>query len=156
MIMGGSFGINPLVERIESNVSCDPLSASVVYGTRVWPHQSVGLDVTRPTRSSASRVRSTIGEACPALLTRLVEEWLARHDTVTFNDPLAAASLFEPGLCRFERGCVRIEVHGPLAGLTRWSASASGPHEIAAGADTNGFIAHFAAVVQGSARAGTG
>ena len=45
--------------------------------------------------------------------------WLEQNQTVTFHDPLAAATVFEPQICEYQRGYVEVEiVEQPRLGFT--------------------------------------
>jgi purine nucleosidase len=71
----------------------------------------------------------------------LAEVWFRSADRVVFHDPLAAASIFEPGVCSFERGTVGVELADPSrAGRTSWAPSGDGPHEIAVAVDPARFL----------------
>jgi purine nucleosidase len=78
----------------------------------------------------------------------MAEVWFAKQaDKITFHDPLAAALVFEPGLCQTGPGrCDVVTDDGPLAGLTRWSADEKGPHRVAYTVETERFFEHYFAV----------
>jgi hypothetical protein len=60
------------------------------------------------------------------------EVWFEHADTLTFHDPLAAATIFDETICGFERGQIVVELgNEQLAGLTRWTADPQGAHEVA-------------------------
>lgn len=67
---------------------------------------------------------------------------------VTFHDPLAAAALFEPSLCAFQRGHTEIELENPkMLGKTYWTPQEEGPQEIAVSVDAAHFFDHFFSVL---------
>ncbi len=79
-----------------------------------------------------------------------VEIWFRDWAGTTFHDPLAAATIFEPSLCRWQKGRVQVDLaEGDLFGLTRWIPGApEAPHEIAVDVDPRRFFDHYRAIVQ--------
>ena len=74
----------------------------------------------------------------------LAEVWFRGADRIVFHDPLAAVSIFEPGVCRFDRGTVGVEIAGGAEpGRTSWAPSADGPHEVAVAVDPPRFLEAF-------------
>lgn len=67
---------------------------------------------------------------------------------ITFHDPLAAACIFEPDLCRYKQGHVRVLLHDPTAGWTVFRDQADGPHTVAAQVDAGRFFEHYFSVVK--------
>ena len=60
------------------------------------------------------------------------EVWFKERDIITFHDPLAATTIFNDQICAFHRGTVQIELNSPrLMGMTHWTESENGPHEVA-------------------------
>ena len=66
-------------------------------------------------------------------------------DHITFHDPLAAALVFEPGLCTFETGDVTINVapDAPDASFTRFTPNPAGRARAAATVDGEAFFAEY-------------
>jgi purine nucleosidase len=53
-------------------------------------------------------------------------------------------TIFEDSICRFERGRIEIELEDSAgAGVTRWVADPSGPHEAAFTVDGSRFFAEL-------------
>jgi purine nucleosidase len=79
----------------------------------------------------------------------MVETWFRTVDSITFHDPLAAASIFKLDLCRFERGAVAIELMSEqLRGLTYWTSTAGDSrHEVATQVDSTTFFEHYFSVI---------
>jgi purine nucleosidase len=169
VMMGGAFATVP---GPEWNVLCDPDAAARVYAAPVASHRSVGLDVTTRVRMDAAAFR----RRCTAPLLRpvadMAESWFADRPEITFHDPLAAATIFDPSLVSFVRGEVAV-IHdgGPSAGVTTWrpgqssradepgrvggpvpdgefdAASRTGWHEVAVDVAPAAFLDHYFAVV---------
>ena len=72
--------------------------------------------------------------------------WFEKRPEITFHDPLAAAVIFEPSICRYERGSVSVELDDKsLLGQTKWQAD-DGRHEVALGVDAKRFFEHYFSV----------
>ncbi|MFC6020828.1 nucleoside hydrolase [Plantactinospora solaniradicis] len=180
VLMGGAFTTVP---GPEWNIHCDPAAAARVYAAPVSLHRSVGLDVTTRVRMDADAFL----RRCTGPLLRPVADmaapWLTDRPEVTFHDPLAAATLFDPSLCTFGTGEVTVSpTAGPTAGVTAWraagdagraagdagrdtepgtgtgagydSGSGTGPHEVAVDVRPNAFLDHYFAVVDAFRSAG--
>ena len=142
VLMCGSFlGTASRHGGAEWNAGCDPHAAAIVYGARAREHRSVGLDVTMQVAVGADEARRRFQRGLLRPVLDLAEVWFRRADRVVFHDPLAAASIFEAGVCRFERGTVGVELADPSrAGRTSWARAADGPHEVAVEVDPARFL----------------
>lgn len=136
--------------RKEWNVRCDPFASAIVYDANCPGHVSVGLDVTHRCHmfSGEIRKRFNAGPAPLPLVAEFAEVWFEQRQSSTFHDPLAAALLFQPGLCKLTAGRVRIETVSPhLAGVSSFDPDAvQKPHRIAVDVDPGAFFAHFFSV----------
>jgi inosine-uridine nucleoside N-ribohydrolase len=105
--------------------------------------------VTEQLTLSADQVRQHMRGNGSPILGEMVEAWFGASESITFHDPLAAATIFEPELCRFERGAVEVEVASePLQGLTRWApGAADSRHEVAMQVDGTAFFEHYFGVI---------
>mgnify|MGYP003879843559 CR=1 FL=1 len=71
------------------------------------------------------------------------EAWFAHTDRIVFHDPLAAVSVWDDRVCRFERGFVEVELADvERMGFLRWQAGL-GPHEVAVGVDPDRFFDRY-------------
>jgi len=145
VLMCGSFlGTPSRHGAAEWNALCDPHAAAIVYAARVPVHRSVGLDVTTRVSIGADEVRARFRHGLLRPVLDLAEVWLRTASRIVFHDPLAAATIFEPGVCRFQRGTVRVELgSGAEPGRTSWSPADNGPHEVAVAVDPPGFLEAF-------------
>ena len=132
---------------VEYNAGLDPHATAIVYHNEAPFHRSVGLDITRQVRMMADEVRERfqIKQLEPVL--GFAEVWWKESASLTFHDPLAAATIFDENICQFERGQVEVEItSNQLAGYTDWHASPSGRHEVAVKVDPKLFYDHFFSV----------
>jgi inosine-uridine nucleoside N-ribohydrolase len=122
----------------------------MVYRAPIASHRSVGLDVTLDVKLNAAEVRARLQGERPSLLRDMTEAWFGKADAIVFHDPLAAATIFDERICRFEPGTVEVELASErLRGLTYWSAGGRAPrHEVAAAADQARFFEHYFSVVR--------
>ena len=92
----------------------------------------------------AARVRECFQTPLLRPVLDFAEVWFQQVDSITFHDPLAAATIFDETICGFERGRVEIELASErLAGFTDWTADAAGQHEVALTVDPERFFKHY-------------
>ncbi len=137
---------------VEWNAVVDAHATSIVYAAPVPLHRSIGLDVTSKVSMSPDEFRRTFKPVplfAPVL--EWAEIWFRDWPGTTFHDPLAAATIFEPSLCTYDRGSVSVDLgQGDTFGLTRWSpGGADAPHSIGVSVDADRFFRHFLSVVNG-------
>jgi inosine-uridine nucleoside N-ribohydrolase len=139
----------------EWNALLDPHATAMVYRANVAMHRSVGLDVTHDLRLDAAQVRQRLRGAQLALLRDMTNAWFQKAKSITFHDPLAAATIFNDQICRFERGAVEVELASErLRGLTHWTpGGADVGHQIAIEVDRTRFFEHYFSVVAPGAAA---
>ena len=143
--MGGVFtnrlaGVGPR----EWNILLDPHAAAMVYDRDVRAHRSIGLDVTCRVKMPAAEVRRRFQAELLKPVLDFAEIWFRERDEITFHDPLAAATIFDPDICRLQRGTVEVELGGEkTAGMTHWTPDPAGRHEAAMEVDADRFFAEF-------------
>lgn len=139
----------------EWNAMGDPHATAAVYRGRVRPHTSIGLDVTRRCVMPADECRKRLHGGALDVVRDAAEVWFSHgHPHITFHDPLAAAVIFEPDLCRFAEGRVEVELHSARSlGATVWNPTdEEKPHRMAVGVDAERFFEHYFAVVSGGSQ----
>ena len=128
----------------EWNALLDPHAASIVYQAEISHHRSIGLDVTRKVTMPAEKVRIQFQSSILQPVLDFAEVWFEDKDEITFHDPLAAATIFQNGICQFKRGKVSVEIFEPEElGKTLWEPGVDGPHEIANKVNPEPFFDHF-------------
>ena len=149
VMMGGNFDEDPAqTDWTEWNVVCDPLAAEIAYKAPVRLHRSVGVDVTKKVVMSAAEVRTRFTAPLLRPVLDMAEIWFAEpHPSMTFHDPLAAATIFEPDLCTYRQGMVTVE-NTPRPGNTMFTqVQTSTPHQVAMTVDVDRYFEHFFRVV---------
>ena len=149
VIMGGNFDEAGLeAGRIEWNVAVDPTASEIVYRTPVRLHRSLGLNVTQRVVMSAEDIRARFTAPLLRPVLDMAEIWFAgSHPSITFHDPLAAATVFEPDLCTYQRGTVRLD-NLDQPGKTVWQPGGpKAPHQVAKSVDVDRYFEHFFQVV---------
>src|SRR5215212_6771713 len=111
VMMGGNFDeAGPEAGRIEWNVAGDPLASEITYKAPVRLHRSLGLNVTQKVMMSADDVREKYTAPVLRPVLDMAEIWFAGfYPFITFHDPLAAATIFEPDLCSYAEGKVTLD-----------------------------------------------
>ncbi len=136
----------------EWNALIDPIATALTVRHGAGRLLSVGLDVTMKCQLERDRCRERFraaGGPLAAVLS-MAEIWFSHAPQITFHDPLAAALIFEPGLCTLRSGTIdAIVAAGPLEGLTRFAAADDGPHRIATTVRADAFFDHFFATTGG-------
>ena len=151
-LMGGAFDFPNWPGAVEWNAVNDPHAADLTYRAVGAPrHVSFGLDVTNKVvldrANFESEMRATELGVCTL---DMAAAWFEKADRVTFHDPLAVAAIFEPTLCAYARGTVRVDLeNSDLMGKTHWTPNETGPHEIAVTVDPDRFFVHFFATLEG-------
>jgi inosine-uridine nucleoside N-ribohydrolase len=146
-MMGGNFDESE-AGRAEWNVAGDPRASEIVYGTPVRLHRSLGLNVTQQAVMPAGDVRERFTAPILRPVLDMAEIWFAEfYPFITFHDPLAAATIFEPDLCGYEQGRVDVDqVEKP--GRTIWQPGDPGaPHQVARTVDVDRYFRHFFRIV---------
>jgi len=144
-------GVGPL----EWNAMLDPVATAIVYRATARVHRSIGLDVTTQVTMPATEVRQHFQVPLLRPVLDFAEVWFQHVDRITFHDPLAATTIFDDGICAFERGRVDVELKSErLYGMTHWSGvskditTPSGPHEVALEVNSQRFFEHYFSVFE--------
>jgi purine nucleosidase len=109
--MAGCF-YDPMAEW---NCRVDATATEMVFQTEREEHMLIGLDVTRQVTLTGDEVRARFTGPLLEIVAAQAERWFIDHSIMTFHDPLAAVTVFEPDLCGFEAGRVTSD---PLSGAT--------------------------------------
>jgi len=137
----------PGVGPLEWNARGDPHATEIVYGREVTTHRSIGLDVTCQVRMDADEVREKFQAPLLRPVLDFAEVWFQHAERITFHDPLAATTIFDDSICRFERGNVEVEMASKrLLGMTHWTPGSGGKREIALEVDASRFFEEYFSV----------
>jgi inosine-uridine nucleoside N-ribohydrolase len=149
VMMGGNFDeTGPEAGRIEWNITGDSLASEITYKAPVRLHRSLGLNVTQHVMMSAEDVREKFTAPLLRPVLDMAEIWFAGfYPFITFHDPLAAATIFEPDLCTYQQGTVILETTDQQT-RTIWQPSGpSSPHQVAMTVDVDRYFEHFFSVL---------
>lgn len=134
----------------EWNAAVDP-AATMAVMRRSMNHLVIGLDVTLQCALEREAFLAHFGQGPLQRLLPMAEKWLAHSDSVIFHDPLAAAVIFRPELCKFETGSVTgvpdVDEFS-RSGHLNFEPDPAGPHKIAVSVDVEAFFAEYFAVCQ--------
>lgn len=142
-VMNGYFGKERLPDPSYNwNAWADPLASKEVFSVSVKQHRAIPLEVTDMLTIEANRAGELLrpdSELMKAVFD-FGNAWLKSAGQLTLHDPLAAVSVFHPGICRFERGTVQVETaQRETMGATIFAADPHGNVEIAQSVDTEAF-----------------
>ncbi len=151
IIMGGCF---TSANRMENNIRNDALAAAIVFGggTQARPPRlvSFGLDVTLKCTLEAEECRARLTAPIFGPVRDFMEIWFKRQPRATFHDPLATAAIFQPDLCTYKAGQVRIATAEPTLGWSLFEPQApekNPPHLIATEVRAEAFFEHYFQIV---------
>jgi len=149
VLMGGNFDeTGPEAGRIEWNIAGDPLASEITYKTPVCLHRSLGLNVTQKVMMTAEEVRERFTVPLMRPVMDMAEIWFAQfYPSITFHDPLAAATIFEPDICNYQEGTVILQ-NTNTPGKTIFDQSKDyAPHQVAMNVDAGRYFEHFFHIV---------
>ena len=149
VMMGGNFDeTGPEGGRVEWNVAGDPLASEITYKAPVRLHRSLGLNVTQKVVMPAEQVRERFTAPLLRPVMDMAEIWFAKfYPSITFHDPLAAATIFEPDLCTYQQGTVNVDILDK-PGRTIWQMGESeSSHQVAMTVDVDRYFEHFFNIV---------
>lgn len=154
VLMGGAFSADLppwwKAGRLEWNARLDPHAADIVYraASGMRRHRSVGLDVTLQVSMARDEARGRFGRhAALRPVLDFAEVWFHERPRLFFHDPMAAMTLFDDGICGFQRGNVAIELADPASlGRTDFTPDPAGAHEVALSVDAARCVAEYFSV----------
>jgi purine nucleosidase len=149
VMMGGNFDeTGPEGPRIEWNIAGDSLASEITYKAPVRLHRSLGLNVTQQVTMAADDVREKFTAPLLHPVLEMAEIWFAGfYPFITYHDPLAAATIFEPDLCTYQHGTVRLD-NTDRPGKTLWQPGGpDSPHQVAMTVNVDQYFQHFFSVL---------
>jgi purine nucleosidase len=129
----------------EWNALVDPHATAMVYHAPVKQHRSIGYEVTLKVQMQKEEVLKRFKHPLLEPVVDFAQYWFKQRPVITFHDPLAAATIFDPGICVFRPGTVDIELSDPaLLGQTKWNPRLkSKRHRIAVKVNPERFFKHY-------------
>lgn len=145
--MAGRFFPEPAHEW---NCIVDPFSTAIVAEAQIPGHLWVGLDVTLECVMQREEVQARFTDPLLEVVLKMAEAWFEQRPELTFHDPLAAALLFNPNLCRISHGLVEATLPDAQGrgGATSLRPD-EGPHGAASEVDAKAFFQEFFSVFSG-------
>jgi purine nucleosidase len=149
VLMCGVF-IDPSEETgpVEWDAMCDPTAAAITYKSSVVS-TSIGTNVTFKCRMPVTEAitRFDLAGGPFGVVSAMASIYGQTRPTLIFNDPLAAAVIFCPGICDYEQGLVEVELESDrAAGMTHF-VRGTGPHKVASVVRPEMFMNHFFDVI---------
>ncbi len=135
VMMGGAFFGNP--EIAEWNILCDPEAAAILFNAPVKTIHAAGLDVTLSFYSEREEAFQILSDPALGPVKDMSKEFFERSQKLYYHDIVAAASIFHPDLCKFERGNLHVRLPG---GQTEFMPYAEGKHYAAHSVDKDLFF----------------
>jgi len=133
--------------KLEWNAKADYHASDIVFKSKVKLHRSIGIDVTSQVTMNSNEFKEKFSLEIFKPLQDYVQHWYDYSHIVTFHDPLAAATIFNDGICHYLKGNVSIELNDTENnGLTKWSENPTGPHEIAVTVNKEEFFKEYFSV----------
>ncbi|MFB3890507.1 MAG: nucleoside hydrolase [Phycisphaerae bacterium] len=137
----------------EWNAINDPHATAIAYfnGRQARPprHVSYGLDVTMKCQLAADECRRRFIAKALRPVRDFAEVFFRDAQRITFHDPLAAACIFEPDLCKYRQGKVTVSLSEPTMGWTIFTEHGDDkPHTAAETVDSDRFFEHYFGVVK--------
>ena len=147
--MAGTYFDPSLTDKPEWNIWCDPEAADTVFQSSVST-SLIGLDVTRkcllPKDDCLSRF-AQVGTSMD-LVTEMAKVWFAGRESIAFNAPLAAATIFEPGLCNMQPIGARVSLaQDSFRGDVDVTREDESPRKAAIDVDVQAFFNHYFEIV---------
>jgi len=139
------------LRRLEWNACGDPHASAIVYRAKVPIHRSIGLDVTSQVIMSSREVKAKFQHELLKPVLDFAEHWFEHYyDSITYHDPLAAATIFNTSICRYRSGSVSIELEDKESvGFTHWEEGLIGtPHQVASEVDKDLFFKEYFSVFE--------
>jgi purine nucleosidase len=146
----------------EWNILLDPVAADIVFRAPV-PVRAIGLDVTLQVKMAADEVRRRFTVPILRPVLDFAEVWFGDSPSITFHDPLAAATVFDPApaegedaICHFEPGLITVDL-AAVPGRTVFTPSPDeARHALAVEVRPERFFAEYFRVVGGAESLQTG
>ncbi len=125
VIMGGRYASDlPEMASLEWNALCDPYSLAKALASPVKV-RAVGLETTSQVQIESRTVQERFWAPLLRPVLDLSEGRFQEREHITFHGAVAAATIFDDGICRFESGAIEVELNADqLKGLTRWTPGA--------------------------------
>ena len=140
-------GVFDLKVDYEWNCGCDPVATAIVARTPRKRHSWIGLDVTTKCTLTKDQCEKQFTGKLLETVLKMAENWFKGTGQITFHDPLAAVSVFVPGIVTFDHGTVTVN---PAQGQTKFEHG-EGHDLVATDVDPSMFFEEYFRTVTGKA-----
>jgi purine nucleosidase len=142
-VFSGELEASPEMPMGNWNSWADPHASAIVYNTKVPVHRTFGLNVTSQLVLKKHEKPDLFGSRLMKAVEDFGSPWLEKND-MTFHDPLAGACMFEPQLCRYERGLIEVDFYNEKKlGMMSFQGNDAGYCEIAVSVSREAFFRHY-------------
>jgi len=155
VVMGGKFSDYPTPwGPTEWNAIVDPHATAIIFSSKA-PLRAFGLDVTWQVSMTPDQVTKNFkGDKLLDIVLDWSMVWFQERELLHFHDPLAAAGVFHPEICKYKRGHIQVELdETELLGVTRFQSSQAGKLMAAESVNADGFFQEYFSVFSSHARA---
>lgn len=156
VIMGGKYSDYPTPwGPTEWNAIVDPHATAIVLNSAAPVTMAYGLDITWQVSMSPAETRRRFqGDALLEIVLDWSEVWFRDRELLHFHDPLAAAALFTPDICTYDRGTIDVDLTpGDHQGVTRFHPDAVSHQQVAATVNADAFFNEYFSVFNSDRRA---
>lgn len=152
VIMAGKYSDYPTPwGPTEWNAIVDPHATYIVFSSDVPRLTAFGLDITWQVSMTPEEVSKRFsGDPLLETVRDWSEVWFRERELLHFHDPLAAAAIFDPAVCRYTSGTVSVELQDvDLLGVTHFDPRGN-DHRVAAGVNPTRFFNEYFSVFHNS------
>lgn len=126
------------------NVWADPISAKVMF-SKAKLIRTFGLEITSRLTKTQEKVKNLFTSDILQIVADFGKPWLSLN-IMTYHDPLAATILFNPDLCTYKRGFIKIDTETKNENQyarTTFIPDENGNCELAVSVDANAFFERY-------------
>ena len=150
VIMGGKYSDFPTPwGPTEWNAIVDPHATDIVFKAAATKITAFGLDITWQVSMTPEEVQTRFAiDPILKIVRNWSDVWFRDRELLHFHDPLAAAAIFDPDICEYQRGEVSVALDTPqTAGITHFRPRSRGPVTVAKSVSPdlffNAYFEHF-------------
>ena len=132
----------------EWNLRSDIRASQLVYEASVRDTMVIGLDAAMYVKKTQDFIQKNFTSPILKITEDFSRVWFAERDITGFGDPLAAVSIFEPEIFKWQRGHVNVNLMPDGGAMTAFTECEHGPHVVAETSDSERFFEHYFAITR--------